>query len=410
MKKNDFKKIAIIGGGASGLVAGIFALKEGLHVSLFEKNSKLARKILATGNGRCNVTNENIEISRYHGQDREFAKSTLKQFSTLTCKEFFESLGVKLTKKQNGKYFPLSQQATTISEALIYEFKRLGGSIFLDSFVDKITKEGDFFSLHVNNQTKTFNKVLVATGSEAMSKLGSSKSGYGFAKSFGHEITPTFPSLVQLVCKEDNSQVSGVKFEGEASLHVNKNVKISTIGDILLTKYGISGSAILDISREVGFGLLEGKSVEVFVDCVNGFSKQNLSNMLSDFSKKVPHKPLVLLLNGFINKKLALLILERCKISPNKLAKDLTKKDINSILFTLKNLKFTITNTKGFEFAEVVAGGIRTEKIDSKTLESKLVKGLYFSGEVIDIDGDCGGFNLHWAWASGYICGKEMAK
>lgn len=400
--------IGIIGGGASGLVAGIIALRNGANVTIFEKNAKIGRKILASGNGRCNVTNENIDISRYHGQNKNFPTSVLNQFQTLTCKKFFESIGVELAKNDNGRFYPLSLQSLSIAEALEYEFKSLGGVLHLDTFVKSIEQKGDKFYLHVKKFLA--DKILISCGSKAMSKLGSTESGYEFAKYFNHEITPTFASLVQLICKEDNLKASGVKFEGIVNLYVDKKEISSAYGDILLTKYGISGSAILDISRYASLGVLENKNVQISIDCMSKFSKEKLANLINTLTQKSPSKPLDLFLNGLINKKLANLILSRCKISSQKKSHELNKKDINSIIYTLKKLTFTVTDTKGFEFAEVVAGGINVKDINPKTLESKLVKNLYFSGEVLDIDGDCGGFNLHWAWASGYVCGKEMAK
>lgn len=399
--------IGIIGGGASGLVAAITALREGANVTIYEKNAKLGRKILATGNGRCNVTNEDINISRYHGQNANFAKTILDSFNALTCREFFESIGVELTKKNNGRYYPSSLQSQSIVEALEYEFKSLGGVLHLNRSIKSITKKEDKFYL---NDTICVDVLLIATGSEAMNKLGSTNDGYEFAKYFNHTITPTFPSLVQLLCKEDNFGASGVKLEGIATLIVDKQEIMSAYGDILLTKYGLSGSAILDISRYASLGVLEGKNVQVHVDCMNKFSKEKLSNLINNFSKKNPLKPLDLLLCGIINKKLAQLILMRCKIPPQKRSSQINKRDINSITYNLKKLPFTIMGTKGFESAEVVAGGVHVKDIDPKTLESKLIKNLYFSGEVLDIDGDCGGFNLHWAWASGYICGLKMTK
>ncbi len=410
MQKKIDKNIAIIGGGASGLVAGIIALKNKAKVSIYEKNSRLGRKILATGNGRCNVSNENINISRYHGEDTGFIEQVLREFSTQKCIEFFENLGVNLIKKQNGKYFPLSSQASSISEALVYEFEKRGGKIFTEHFVEKIIFKNEKFILHVNSKTKPYDKILIASGSKAMSKLGSCSSGYEFATSFGHHITPLLPSLVQVVCKEDTKESSGVKFEAQINLHVENKFQKSVFGDVLLTKYGLSGSSILDISRDIGVALLAKKQVKLKIDCLHHLPKQKLQSLLQRYCKNTLEKPIILLLSGLVNKKLALLVLKRCKINPNKSSKEIALKELNSIIYCLKNLEFHIIDTKGFDFAEVVAGGVSTKQINPKTMESSLQKGLYFSGEVLDADGDCGGFNLHWAWASGYVAGKNLSK
>ncbi|PID47648.1 MAG: aminoacetone oxidase family FAD-binding enzyme [Proteobacteria bacterium] len=406
-KENN--KIAIIGGGASGLVAGIIALRNGGDVSIFEKSSRPARKILASGNGRCNISNENIHISRYHGEDLSLAKKVLDRFDEIAFKKFFQSIGLEIFKQENGKYFPLSLQASSISDALVYEFKTLGGNLYLNNFVEKIEKKNDKFILHVNSSTRNFDKVLISSGSPAMEKLGSSSSGYEFAKGFGHEISPLFPSLVQLICKGKNQDASGVKFQADVSLCVENQLTQSIFGDLLLTNYDLSGSAILDISRQTSKALMENKNTQISLDCLRDFSRQKLTKTIENFAKNSPNKPINLLLNGLINKKLANLIIKHCNIPHNLASKDLNKKHINALSYTLKNLKYTPAATKGFENAEVVAGGVKFKDLDAN-LQSKLVKGLYFSGEVLDIDGDCGGFNLHWAWASGFVCGEEMAK
>ncbi len=396
---------AIVGGGASGLVASIVALRRGKKVTIYEKNSKVGRKILATGNGRCNVTNENLDISRYHGEDMEFINRILSRFDLNSCKKFFDELGLKLYKKPNGRYYPHSLQASSVVDVLLHEVKRLGGIVMLDTYVEKIEKKDRFF-LHVKNKIYAYDKVLICTGSGAMPKLGSSESGYEFAKSFGHTINPTFASLVQIECKEDNLVATGVKLEARVKVFVENELKADVKDDVLVTKYGLSGSAILDISREVGFALQSGKKVSVSVDCLSEYLKQDVANILFAFSKKSPNKPILLILNGLIHKKLALLVLNRCKISPQKTS--LNKKEINAIAYMLKNLTFTPLKTKGKDFSEVVAGGVSLLHVNSKNLSSKLVKGLYFSGEVLDVDGDCGGFNLHFAWASGFVSGSSL--
>lgn len=394
------KNIAIIGGGASGLVAAILLARANFKVSIFEKNSKLGRKILATGNGRCNVTNEIIHSRHYHSKNDNFTDYLLEHFGTKECREFFESIGVWLVKKPTNRYYPMSQQASSIVEALTHELHRLRVSIYLESEVEKLFTCKEKFVLHVKQKEFKFDKLMVATGGVSMKKLGSSGSGYEFAKSFGHSLVSTHPSLVQLVTKEDTKTLSGAKFEGVIKI---AKTNISSCGDILFAPYGISGSATLDISRYVGDG-----GVDVEIDCLPNFSKEVFVKMLSKSIKKVPKMPLSLWLHGFVNKKLALFVLKRCALKEDKIAQEITRKEINALIFTLKNLKFKVTKTKGFEFAEVTAGGVSTKEINPQTLESKLVKNLYFLGEVLDVDGDCGGYNLHFAWGCGYMVAKAL--
>lgn len=400
-------KIAIIGAGASGLVAAIVAARRGAKVSVYEKNNKIGKKILATGNGRCNVTNESIKLTNYHGSNPSFVNPSLNNFNSSTCKDFFSELGVELTEGQKGRLYPKSLQSSSIVELLVYECKRLGVEFFLEHEVKNITKKGDSFSLHVNDKTLHVNKVLVATGGLAMPTLGSCDSGYSFAKSFGHSIVPTHPSLVQLVCKEDLKTISGVKVDGTIEVYEDRENITQASGDILFTNYGISGSAVLDISRVVSHSLYYNRALHVKIDLLPEYSKEQLKNLLKKRQKHSNGKSVALWLDGFINSKLARFIEKYLHV---KNADDLNNKELTKLVYALKNLTLHVTDTKGFKTAEVTAGGISTDEIYSQTMESRLVKGLFFSGEVVDIDADCGGYNLHWAWASGYCAGKEITK
>ncbi|WP_245600611.1 NAD(P)/FAD-dependent oxidoreductase [Sulfurospirillum arcachonense] len=399
--------IAVIGAGASGLVGAIAAARKGAKVCIYEKNSKIGRKILATGNGRCNITNQNIELSNFHGQQPFFVNSSIKRFNTFTCKDFFTELGIEMVEGQKGRLYPKSLQSSSVVELLVYECKRLGVTFYLDSEVTNITKKGEGFCLHVNEKSLHVNKVLVATGGLAMPSLGSCDSGYTFAKNFGHDIVPTHASLVQLVCKEDLKAIGGVKVEGMIEVLENGQSISSASGDILFTNYGISGSAVLDISRVAGHALLHNRALHVKIDLLPEYSKEQLKNLLKKRQKNSHGKSVALWLDGFINSKLASFI---AKELPKKSADELNIKDITKLVYALKNFQLKVTDTKGYKTAEVTAGGVSVDQINAQTLESKLQRGLYFSGEVLDIDADCGGYNLHWAWASGYCAGNEIVK
>lgn len=398
-------KIAIIGGGASGLVAAIVAAKGGAKVYVYEKNNKLGKKILATGNGRCNVTNEHIELSNYHGQNPSFINPSINYFQTSTCKEFFRELGIEMAEGQRGRLYPKSQQSSSIVELLVYECTRLEVDFFLNQEVTKIEKTNSSFVLHVEEKTLHVDKVLISTGGLAMPSLGSSDSGYEFAKRFGHSIIPTHATLVQLVCKEDLKSITGVKVQGDIEVFVDNQIKMTRSGDVLFTNYGISGSAVLDVSRIVANAILYKRSVHVKIDLLPEYSKEQLKNLLKKRLKFSNAKSVELWLEGFINSKLARYVTKDISV---KNADDLNNKELTKLVYILKNLNLHVEDTKGYKSAEVTAGGVNTKEIDSKTMESKLVSGLYFSGEVVDIDGDCGGYNLHWAWASGYNAGKNL--
>jgi predicted Rossmann fold flavoprotein len=391
-------KIAIVGAGASSLISSYILAKKNFDVTVFEKNSKVGRKLLTTGNGRCNITNETIKVQNFHSSNIEFIKPILEQFTYKKCKEFFSDLGIEFVKGQKTRVYPISLTASSVVDIFVDEIKNLGVNIKLDSFIEKIEYKNNKFIL---NENEKFDKVIIATGSKAMPKLGSCDFGYKVAKEFGHNIIEPYPSLVQLVSdNKDLDIITGVKVDGIAN-----NVK----GDILFTKYGLSGTAILDLSREISYNLQYEQKQKVVIDILPSMQKNRIVDILLKRSKKYPHRDLVLFLDGLINKKLAKYIIIKSKIQKEiKKAGFLTRKDIMNIVYNIKNLSFNIIDTKGFETSEISAGGVDVSQINNKTFESKLQKDLYFIGEVLDVDGDCGGFNLHFAWASGYIVAKNM--
>lgn len=399
--------IAIIGAGASGLIAAIECAKKGAKVCVYEKNNKIGKKILATGNGRCNITNENIELKKFHSNSLEFAKPVLNQFSTSTCKKYFASLGLEMVVGNKGRLYPASLQASSVVALLEYEARRLGVEFFCESEVSKVTKNKEGFFLHVNDKKIEAKKVLVATGSFAMPTLGSSESGYEIAQSFGHTLISAFASLTQLITQENLKALSGVKIEAGVSVYSGKNLLQQEFGDVLFTDYGLSGSCILDVSRMVAKNLLEKNEVNLKLDLLPDMSKEKLKTFLLQRQKNAYDKSIALWLDGFINSKIARFF---AREFVSKLARELSPKEIMKLCFSLKEFCLHVKDTKGFKNAEVSAGGVNVDEINPQSLESKLQKGLFFSGEVLDVDGDCGGYNLHWAWASGFCVGKSMVQ
>lgn len=401
------KDIAIIGAGASGLVAAIQASRAGAKVSVFEKNAKIGKKILATGNGRCNITNKTISVENFHGKNPSFVKTALNTFDTNRCKTFFSELGIEMVEGAKGRLYPSSLQSSSVVELLIFEAQRLGVKFFCNSEVKEIEKQDNFFTLHVEEKRLLVKRVLIATGGLAMPNLGSCDSGYVFAQRYGHALVKPHPSLTQLLTKETLKDVSGIKVQGAVALYVDKKLVQEAFGDILFTNYGLSGSAILDISSATCKNLLQNREVTLKLDLLPHYTKEQLKSFLKKRLQFSSGKSIQMWLNGFINSKLATFISQKITI---KNADDLSMKDIGKLAFLLKEFSVHVEDTKGFKSAEVTAGGVDTKDINPATMESKLQKNLYFSGEVIDIDGDCGGYNLHWAWASGYLAGKSMVK
>ncbi len=401
------KKVAIIGGGASGLVCAIVAAREGCDVTIIEKNKKIGRKILATGNGRCNISNTSITADNFHSTNPSFVLYALKNFTFLDLERFFSDIGLDFIKLEDKRVFPMSLQAASVVEFLFEECTREGVRIYCNLDVKEVRKS-DKFIVSCEEKTFRFDKVVVATGSIAMPKLGGSGIGYEIARSFGHVITPLFASLVQL--KSDDpfcKSSSGVKIEAALRIFVNNELKKEISGDLLFTDYGVSGLAVLDISRAVSYALQKDEIPVLKIDLMPFVSLSSLKNVLKKKSQKFHDKPISLWLNGILHKKLVLSIIKRLGFDEKKA---LGMKDIQKLSYEIKNLSIKITDTNGAKSAEVIAGGVKCSQIDSKTMESKLQKGLYFIGEVVDVDGDRGGYNLHWAFASGFLAGRMLCE
>jgi predicted Rossmann fold flavoprotein len=398
----------VVGAGAAGLIAAITSARAGNKVTLLEQNSKTGKKILVSGNGKCNIDNKYINPTRFHSQDPNFIEKVLEGYGVDIVEKFFTSIGLELTEGKEGKMFPLSLQASSVVELLEYEAKRVGVQIVCDCAVTSISKESETFTLETTQGTKTCTKLLLASGSPAAPQLGGSNSGYAFATKMGHTLIPRHPSLVQLCSEEEWVKgASGVKVAGLAKLYANGEYITEKKGDLLFTNYGISGLAILDLSREVSTRLADYDYCELNLDLMPEMSKEKLTNLLLNRIQQESNKPLTLWLQGVINKKLIAIIVEQSK-SKVKVEKELNRKEINKIVHAIKNLKLSINDTKGFKGAEVATGGVNTTEVNPQTMESKLVPNLYFAGEILDVDGDRGGFNFHFAWVSGLRIGNNQ--
>ena len=391
----------IIGAGAAGLVAAIVNARAGQKVLLLEQNNKIGKKILVSGNGKCNIDNKYINLSRFHSENPSFIESVLDSYGFDVVEEFFISIGLELIEGKEGKMFPMSLQASSVVDLLEYEAKRAGVEIVCDCSVSGIEQKDERFHIETSQGTKSCTRLLLASGSPAAPQLGGSNSGYAFATRMGHSLIPRHPSLVQL-CSDEGwvKMCAGVKVSGIAKLYANGAYITEKKGDLLFTNYGISGLAILDLSREVSTRLANFDYCELSLDLMPEFSKEKLTALLLKRVQKESEKPIDLWLQGVINKKLISIILAQSK-SRVQIEKTLNRKEINKLVHTIKNLKLSISDTKGFKGAEVSTGGIATDEVDPHTMESKFVTNLFFAGEILDVDGDRGGFNFHWAWVTG---------
>lgn len=403
-------KIIVVGGGASGMVAAISAKKNGSDVTLLERNDRVGKKLLTTGNGRCNYTNLNLNINNYHGQNKSFAEYALSGFNVSKTIEFFEDMGITPAEEENGKLYPLSFQSSSMLDVLRYEMNNMGIEVITEAFVSNIKKKSDFIITLKDGRSFKAKKVIVAVGGMAMPVSGSDGNGYSLAKEFGHSIVPTFPGLVQLKLEGDIfKQINGVKFMGTAGIYNKDSLVIEDKGDILFTDYGISGPPILQISRKAIQLMNDGLDIDLRISIIHTKSAEELSEYLKTRFMKMPYKTLEEALIGLINKKLILPIIKKLQLDKAQKVAELDESSILKLADILTLWQFKVIGNKGWGQAQVTAGGINTEEIDNRTMESKLVKGLYFTGEILDIDGDCGGFNLQWAWSSGYLAGLNAS-
>ena len=407
-------KIAIIGAGAAGIIAAITAkrLNKNLHIDLFDANKGIGKKILASGNGRCNISNSQVTTKNYLGENPEFVEFALKQFDFKAFEKFCKSIGLLLDIKETNKVYPLSNEAKSVTNLLELALQELGVNIYLESMISDIEKIEDKFNIKTQEQEyKVYDKVVVSNGLGAAPQLNANESGLNFASKFGHSYNPTYPSLVGLHTDVNyHNRMQGVKKECNVSLYINGSLEQEIYGDVLFTKYGVSGFAILDISQVAAYNLSLYQDVKIAINFFPKISRNDLADQIQSLFKTAPNQKAVDILTGMISNKIAPVLLDICNIDISTKASDINAKQIKAIAYQLNAWKLKITDTQGFGHAEASGGGVRTAEVDNKTYESKLCKGLYFAGEVLDIVGNRGGFNLQFAWASGYLVGKSLAK
>ena len=389
------KKISIIGAGASGLICAIFCARNSLTVDLYEQNSKIAKKILVSGNGRCNITNTKLSKDDYFSEKPSFVQYALDTFGYDEFSKFCNSIGLMLEVKDDAKVYPLSNEAKSVVTLLEAEAKKLGVNILVDTKITDIKK-----------LLKDSACVVVATGSQAASHLGGNDDGLEFAKTFGHKLTPSYPSLVQFeVNNKIFKKMAGAKVSGEVKLIINNKPSISKSGDILFTAYGLSGFSILDISQSASFAMLNSKKVQVSLDLLPSFTKEELILHIKNNSHNLS---IIDILSGVMPSKIARGVLEHLRIELNN--KSLTSNLSKKIAQTTKAWIFDIDNTHGYRHAEVAGGGVNVGEINPKTMQSLKQKNLYFCGEVLDVVGKRGGYNFAFAWASGFVAAKDIIR
>lgn len=402
-------RIAVIGGGASGMMAAITAASRGAHVVLVEHKDRVGKKILSTGNGRCNFTNTMQEPLCYRSEDPLFPWGIIETFSAQDAISFFLQLGI-YSKNRNGYVYPGSDQASAVLDVLRMEMERLGVEVRTQTECKEILPGKKGFRIRTDTGTISAERVILCTGSKAAPSTGSDGSGYDLAKQLGHRIIPVLPSLVQLKCAGNFfKSIAGVRVNGRVSILAEGECLARDTGEIQLTAYGISGIPVFQVSRYAAKALYEKKEADAVLDFMPDFTKEQMKAFLKARAAARPEKTAEQFFIGIFHKKLADLWVRMSGISRTKPVSSFSEKDFDTLNSLIKEFRLKITGTNSFDQAQVCCGGVDTAEVDAETLESLHVPGLYFAGELLDVDGMCGGYNLQWAWASGFVAGKSAA-
>ncbi len=396
-------RVLVIGGGAAGMMAALTAAENGHAVTLLERQGRVGRKLMATGNGRCNLTNHHVSPAHYHGETPDFCRHALAAFDVESTLLYFAGLGLLTTAEDSGRVYPFSNMAGSVLDVLRFALENSGIDLHTGCVVTGIKKKGNTFLVRTESGEEfTADRVILAAGGAAGGKVGGVMDGYQLAKGLGHHRTALYPSLVQI--KTDPTYpraLKGVKAEAAVTIRRGGEVLAQNRGEVLFTEYGVSGPVIFDISRTAATG---GDGLTVTLDLFPDWAPREALDWLRQRRQSAGDREAGTLLTGALHSRLGQMV---CKAAgfTNQRAADLSDGDLRRIAAQVKGFTLPITGVCGFDQAQVTAGGLRCGEFDPHTMESRLVPGFYACGEVLDIDGDCGGYNLQWAWSSGHAAG-----
>lgn len=410
--------VIVIGGGASGMAAAITAARAGAKVTIFEKEDRLGRKILATGNGKCNLSNTRWDGTEYNEAAREFTAAVLAKVTPDDTLAFFEELGVFPREDSEGRVYPSSEQAASVLDALRFEVERLKIEVINDEWIKGIVpqRNGSFAVVsHVNTRMKA-EKVIVACGGDAGRQYGCEGDGFALAEMVGHTVKETVPALVGLTSEEPYfKQLKGVRAKGEVTLTAQalsgeEEVLGASRGEIQFAETGLSGICVFDLSGRANRAMKEEKRCTIRMDLFPDMEPAGFLEMMRRRLMLSTHKSCEDFLNGLINKKLIPVVLKQCGVTKlNEKAEKITEEQLEQIAYMLKHWDVRINGSRPWNDAQTTSGGVELSEVDPETMESRLHPGLYFTGEVLDVDGRCGGYNLQWAWSSGILAGRSAA-
>lgn len=406
------KTVGIVGGGAAGMTAAIAAARSGAAVTILESGDRLGKKILSTGNGKCNLGNTELGEEWYYTGDPAFLRARLEQFGTDDTVAFFRGLGL-MVRPIHGGLYPVSEQASSVLDVLRYEIRELGISVLTAHPVTGLEREkatGKWI-VQTPNEAYRFDSVVLSCGGKAAPKTGSDGSGYLLAERMGHRLVPVVPALVQLKCKEDwFPSVAGVRAKASVTVKQGDGRTLTEAGEVQFTEYGISGIPVFQLSRVVNYILREQPEAEVVIDFLPGLPREedSAAALMGERPSAAGGRTVEEYFTGLLNKKLMLLLIRLAGLRPSAPVKDAPHDKLRKVLKYCRGLTVHVTGSKSFDSAQVCAGGVPLSEI-SETMESQKAPGVFFAGEILDVDGKCGGYNLHWAWCSGYLAGMAAA-
>lgn len=404
--KNTNYDIITVGAGAAGLAAAISAKRNNrdLKIAILEAQSKAGKKILVTGNGRCNLTNTNVSKEFYHGSFD--VSKTLNRFSAEKLINFFSTLGLVCDTETNGLVYPHSRQASAVLDVLLMEIKRLKIEIICDCKVELIRKKGGFFNIKTSNGEYTAKKIVMSCGGKAFPTAGGTGLGLDVIKNLGHKITPLFPALCPIQVKSDfMKSLKGIRAKAEVTLYDGEKALKSEIGEVQFTDNALSGICVFNLTTL----LPKTKNPIISVNLTKDYSYIELLNLLYDRKKLFANEPIENYFTGLFHKNIGIALLKSVTDKPmTEICKRLSDKEIKALANLIQNWKFECKQCKDFSKAQVMLGGVNGSEVNNYTFESKIVKNLFICGEALDICGDCGGFNLHFAFASGIITGENL--
>ena len=399
--------IGIIGGGAAGMAAALAASEnKHNHVILMERQARLGRKLSATGNGRCNLSNLHAVDSGYHSDDPQFHENAISQFGPEQTLAWFRSMGLFTVTEESGRVYPYSDQANSVVDVLRFALEKENIEVLTDFEVTKVRKNGDQFEVSAKERTIACDRLIIACGGLAGTKLGGTMSGYKLLRSFGHKCTKLRPALVQVKTSWSGvASLKGVRANCHARILCDGRLHRESAGELQFTDFGLSGPVIFEISRDACQG---GGDWECVLDFFPGVSFEELRAEL--LRRRDTNLTTDDLLTGILHNRLGRVLTQAAGIRSHRPVAELSDRELSEVAKTIKNFHVSLTEPLGMDAAQVTAGGIVTKEFDPTTMESKLVPGLYACGEVLDVDGDCGGYNLQWAWSSGRLAGLNAGK